>query len=48
MGKSIGVGRIGIGIGSTMLPLNTGGSSPFEVRSICSGTTSKVEAGEVV
>ena len=44
MGKSIGVGVIGLGMGGTMLPLNTVESSPFEVRSICSPTESKVSA----
>jgi predicted dehydrogenase len=44
MAKSIGVGVIGIGMGSTMFPLNLDENSPFEVRSICSGTASKVEA----
>ena len=44
MGKSIGVEVIGIGMGGTMLPLNSDESSAFEVRSICSSTASKVEA----
>ncbi|MDP6349836.1 MAG: Gfo/Idh/MocA family oxidoreductase [Chloroflexota bacterium] len=44
MAKSIGVGVIGIGMGSTMLPLNLDEDSPFEIRSLCSGTASKVEA----
>ncbi len=44
MNKSIGVGVIGIGMGGTMLPLNHDENSPFEVRSICSATESKVEA----
>ena len=44
MGKSIGIGGIGIGMGATMLPLNSDESIPFEVRSICSSTASKVEA----
>ena len=44
MGKSIGVAVIGLGMGGTMLPLNKDESSPFEVRSICSPTESKVAA----
>jgi predicted dehydrogenase len=44
MAKSIGVGVIGIGMGGTMFPLNREESSPFEVRSICSSTPSKLEA----
>ena len=43
MAKSIGVGVIGIGMGGTMFPLNREESSPFEVRSICSSTPSKLE-----
>ena len=44
MAKSIGVGVIGVGMGITMLPLNRDSSSPFEVRSLCSGTESRVKA----
>ena len=44
MAKSIGVGVIGIGMGSCMLPLSSDPESPFEVRSLCSRTESKVKA----
>ncbi len=33
-----------MGMGGTMLPLNSDEPSAFEVRSICSSTASKVEA----
>jgi predicted dehydrogenase len=42
MAKTIGIGVIGIGMGSTMLPLNDDPSSPFEVRSLCAATEAKV------
>jgi len=44
MEKDIGVGVIGIGMGVNMLALNENPDSRLEVRGLCSGTKSKVEA----
>jgi predicted dehydrogenase len=41
--KDIGVGVIGVGMGSGMFTLNSLDSSRFEVRSICSTTKDKLE-----
>jgi predicted dehydrogenase len=44
MGKSIGIGVIGIGMGRDLLYLNDEPESRFQVRGVCSATASKVEA----
>lgn len=42
--KDIGVGVIGVGMGSGMFALNSDASTRMEVRSICSRTREKIEA----
>ena len=44
MGKTIGVGLIGVGMGGDLLYLNDDPESQFLVRGICSATASKAEA----
>jgi predicted dehydrogenase len=43
MAKTIGIGVIGIGMGSTMLSLNDDPESPFEVRSVCATSAEKTQ-----
>jgi predicted dehydrogenase len=42
--KKFGIGVIGVGMGSTMFPLNRRGDSQFEVRGICSRHEDRLKA----